>query len=350
MNKLIFEKDIKAAYQLFYGRLATDDDIKYANNKLNNFYDLKQFLLTSPEFNDKKRIKRTKSICVDHTMIKYAYVILLGRYPESFDAYENRINKKVSLYKLVNGIINNAVEYKRRQEIDKYFSSLEFNSEEKIIYLHVPRCAGTSFDQLATKNMEEDVFFLRVEGFDESWYYGKKIIGGHRTINFYDASSNNNLYLAILRDPVERAISLFNYFKNIDLKGYERRINQGFNPDSIMETIENSGFMTQFINNLQCRYLSAHNTFEDTLKIINRNNMILTTMNNIDTWSEYIAEVINWEINKLPAVNITEVEDKRNELNEDVIKYLRDNNSEDLKLYNFINEQVVVDTRKKASS
>lgn len=278
-------------------------------------------------------------------MIKYAYVFLLGKFPESYKACKIRIDKKMSLFALVKGMMKQAPPYELKCRSDRYFQSDEFNSSQKIIHLHIPKCAGTSFAQLAIINDRDNVFFLREGGFQESWYKDKSMIGGHRPINFYEASRNNNLFVSIIRDPVERVVSLFNYYKYVDINNFDLRIQQGFNPDDIMETIDKSGFMTQFVDNVQCRYLSAHNNFEDTKSIIKRNKMILATLENINQWSGIIADEAGWKNNKLPVLNkgISGIES--HSFDDEILQYLESHNSEDLRLFQYVKEKSIIDTR-----
>lgn len=126
-------------------------------------------------------------------------------------------------------------------------------------------------------------FFNRSEVEDFS------LIGGHRTFSFY--SDPGFAYLAIVREPFGRVISLYNYLRTVELSNWKRR---GLDPDSFTRTLQNSDAFVELIRNGQCRYLSGAPEFDGTIDHISSHKYLIGSLDQIADFITYIGKRLNW--------------------------------------------------------
>jgi len=218
----------------------------------------------------------------------------------------------------------------------------------QLVYIHIEKTAGTAMRALLTSIYgDQDIFWYGIHSESQILQpeniINYRIIGGHRNLNFYKNNKKINLYLSVVRDPVERAISLFHYCSNRELDSW---IKQGLNPNSLLDTLNNSPSFIKMITNRQCTLISIHNpTFEGAIKFIYNNSFIIGCMDYIDQYVEHIGKKLQWQNSKLrkiyegkkgyrDSINITSA----------IRKQITDLNEEDIKLYEYIKNKKIIDT------
>ena len=143
----------------------------------------------------------------------------------------------------------------------------------ELVFLHIPKAAGTSQQNaFALHYGSENIFWIGKDCRPNIWHYPRAqvgeryVVGGHKRLSFYPRGLDS-LYCAILRDPVERAVSLFAYYTRPDLaiSGRDRAartdllakmLAKGIDPDSMLNSIRDCRPFRREISNYQCRYLS----------------------------------------------------------------------------------------------
>ncbi|MEZ5569492.1 MAG: sulfotransferase family 2 domain-containing protein [Halioglobus sp.] len=222
-----------------------------------------------------------------------------------------------------------------------------------LVYLHIPKAAGTSHRQYLFQVYSENAVFWYglnsdAERFVASEVNASAVIGGHRPLHFYPPSFNA-VYSSILRDPVERAVSFFNYCsappvlgteswrqqREADLKAWR---DKGVDPGSMLRSIKNSHDFRREISNLQCQYLSRHGaTFSGVRKTLEEEDMVVGVFDRLDLFNEFFQRELGYPIENKRKANAGTVGYSEDILAEPgLVDVIRSLNTEDQRLYDYV--------------
>ncbi|MDB9775836.1 sulfotransferase family protein [Vicingaceae bacterium] len=99
------------------------------------------------------------------------------------------------------------------------------NTNNRLIFLHLPKNAGTTLNSILKKSYNPSEIYQ--VGYDENkvWNFNKfknlsqkerdnvKLLTGHFNFGVHELFTNDYAYLTMLRHPIERTISFYNYVK-----------------------------------------------------------------------------------------------------------------------------------------
>jgi hypothetical protein len=226
----------------------------------------------------------------------------------------------------------------------------------QLVFLHIPKSAGTS-QRRAFNNFygTENVWWVGVDCNSSAFKLpalavkGKMVIGGHKGIRFYPKKLDA-LYCGVVRDPVDRVISLFGYYTNpggaadeharIEReKQLKRMIENGIDPDSLYNSLRNCKIFIDEIKNTQCKYLCrSEPKFGDALATLQSNNFVIGSTELLHLYENEMSMLLGWDDpSKMVAVNQSKPNANK-ELYDDhrVIELIREVSKEDQKLYEYI--------------
>lgn len=210
--------------------------------------------------------------------------------------------------------------------------------KNKIFFLHIPKAAGTSLNEMLAKNFQKDEVFFHIEG-DRNNKYSNidtsklKMFSGH--VRLYEVVQNlclaNFLRITIVRDPFEQLISHFNWVKYIsenpmgpfflshpkiirDISLSLRKVDFS-SLKSVEEFIKNMPDIGhRLFNNCQTRYLL--NEIDSSKLDLNHGKKaikslsffdVIGTLDEFDLFTKKISEKMEWsspvEIIKTNALN-----------------------------------------------
>jgi len=296
-------------------------------------------ILDSDEFKSPVCRKKLRGITLTPELIEQGFRLIHGGKP-SINAIQYYISKTKNLFEFIQSITN-AQDYQKRagksRDIRGLAASEEFNLTPKTIYLHIPKTAGKSFEGLALSNYGPYCSLSTNGRFEWSEWQEAKIVGGHFQYSAFNPMTSTRLFLAVVRDPVDRAISRFNYYKH-QKGGHKKRIERGFDHSDMKATIRNSSFGEEFVGNYQCRYLSSGNNFKAVQKAFRQDAFIIGHFENIESWIELVGQRLGWTESTLPEVNVAAERDYSLQYRQDeeLISMLTKRNKEDSKLFEFI--------------
>ncbi len=174
---------------------------------------------------------------------------------------------------------------------------------KKIVYLHIEKSAGTSFRGFLQKNIgdQEKICWWNKETknirLNSSQVNNSIIIGGHRKFASYKGM--NALYLAVLREPSERVLSLFNYYVNQNIMNAK-----GFDSNSISNTIKNCKSFRNNIKSAQCSYLSGSEYADMTKEHIKTVPFIIGTFEKLDVFLQDSLAKLSLNFHEFPEKNV----------------------------------------------
>jgi|GEM_PF-3575173 len=222
-----------------------------------------------------------------------------------------------------------------------------------LVYLHIPKSAGTSHRAYLIKVFGQSQVFWYGLHSDGTKFKAKDLnascaVGGHKPLAFYPRSFDA-LYSSVVRDPVERAVSFFNYCteepESVNPAWLKGRVNAlekwrelGVDRSSVARSIENCEAFRNDISNLQCRYLSRYEpTFEGVLKTLKEENMVIGVFDNLPLFNAFLQDKLNFPIENEARANMAREGYSSSIFGEPgVVDLIRSINVEDQLLYDFL--------------
>ncbi|MBP1965208.1 methyltransferase domain-containing protein [Paenibacillus aceris] len=176
------------------------------------------------------------------------------------------------------------------------------NEKTKYFYLHMPKCAGTSLRIFLQEHFGRNIYFTgteQVSDFSQEMWEEVSFIGGYLTPNFKEIYGEYTeiIEFTILRDPIKRYISHYNYYKEMfslpyfterfrnigSFEGYERDvieyqkdIYENITSKSFEEFIDYENFRAE-TDNIFARMLMEKNKYPQNFgssKTMNKSNFI----------------------------------------------------------------------------
>ncbi|MBI1273592.1 MAG: hypothetical protein GC131_05875, partial [Alphaproteobacteria bacterium] len=204
----------------------------------------------------------------------------------------------------------------------------------KMVYLHIPKTAGSSFREWVVSSIGEDkVFWHSAErqindtSLNELLKY--TLIGGHFTLQNPMLKAmeagigvENIVYCCVVREPADLLISHFNFIK----KSPEHMMHPG--EDDIDSTLLAKKDFYHESMNIQAFCITKTRAFADALPIISKRNFLIGCYDHLDLFIRRASEILGESMAEFPVVNRgEESEDKT--ASSIVTEYCRQNCSED---------------------
>lgn len=222
-----------------------------------------------------------------------------------------------------------------------------------LVYLHIPKSAGTSHrDYLSKVYGEESIFWYGLHADSREFDAGEvgevPAIGGHKPLSFYPPTMDA-LYTSVVRDPVERAVSFYNYctcapessnalWSGKLIEAQQEWRDRGIDPNSLVKSIENCEAFRVEVSNLQCAYLSRYEaTLEGVKQSLQETDMVVGIFDQLGRFNEFFQDEIGFPISNRSRTNEGRAGYSSGILEEPgVIGLLRSINLEDQALYDFV--------------
>lgn len=231
---------------------------------------------------------------------------------------------------------------------------------EKLIFLHIPKSAGSTLRLIFRRQHKRDAYF--VDGHCPDLDIVKRELGsknirlcfGHMDFGLHDVIGQSAKYATIVRDPVERVISQYYYVKR---QAKHHLHHQAFieNDYSLAEYVSR-GLSTE-LNNGQVRILIGAGGFHKDIYTKYKIPfgkcepwMLEEAKSNIEKHfvlcglQEYFDESLillkkefqwKWDIGYV-SQNITQRRKKASELDSNTLKIISETNSLDIELYDWV--------------
>ena len=234
------------------------------------------------------------------------------------------------------------------------------NRKKVIIFLHIPKTAGTRIRQLIIDNVGIDKF-LHIEMPQSLWFTADSEIANYDAVAAHMGhgllNRINRQYYAFtfLRDPVERVISLYYYWRNqpVELLNPCVQLAKDFSLEDMLlqdhplisASIENA--QTWFLfhdGDITVRHQNSNITPEVLLEKAKSNLCKLDFVGIQENFAmsvAYLEKALGWKPQQDKKVNTTPNKPKSSELSPKTIEIIKEKVGLDIKLYKFGKEIAV---------
>lgn len=179
----------------------------------------------------------------------------------------------------------------------------------RLIWIHIEKTAGNSFRVLAYDNYgRENVVWsgidLRKPNIEHTDVVPYTVVGGHWPYNDYINHNAEYVYCSVLREPVARMKSFFNFIcTKMDNAGKQQWSTWGFDPESLSNTLRKSAKFVRMIESRQCWMLSGQHDCDSAIKVLENNNFIVGTLDQHKVYIKTLEELFGWRKSEFQHVN-----------------------------------------------
>ncbi|MDM8564354.1 sulfotransferase family 2 domain-containing protein [Candidatus Halobeggiatoa sp. HSG11] len=191
--------------------------------------------------------------------------------------------------------------------------------EKKIIFLHIPKTAGTSLRDIVEKEYPEKCLSVY-----PPWPYqpevlaeeikarlpSVKVLYGHVLFGLHHHLNIDAQYITFLRNPIERVNSFFNHSAYHSHAGYYKAIQNGL---SLLQLLESEQVLQQ-TNNMITRMLAAYHTnnllddervLEQALENIDKHFCVVGLMEKFAESVNLLGKKLDWQsAYEIPYLNV----------------------------------------------
>lgn len=189
-----------------------------------------------------------------------------------------------------------------------------------INYLHIPKCGGTTIQFLLSENFKKEELYpyLLVKKDMEMPLIDDKVTMGHFPYWFLvekDLNFKSSFTFTILREPVERVISHYFYFKNV-------------NPNKELNQIPKNSLCYFLCSN---QHLYGESLLQDAISNLKTLDFVFF-MDDYEDGIRKLFKRLNLKLpDPIPHLNIT----KKLPFNNDILKQIAEENALDVQLYDY---------------
>jgi Sulfotransferase family len=225
----------------------------------------------------------------------------------------------------------------------------------RIVHIHLPKTAGTAL-RLSFQNLGEPKLRIcpaRLERqFKKQNFKDFDVFSGH--MSYATAQKIGGDVITVLRDPIDRFLSIYYFWRSLYEKNIERTKNTtlaiNFPIKDFVSFVDDKGLIEAFYNRMtwQLAYtweLEPRNEWRIANKLGN-DGLLETAIQNLSKFKvvgfqEHYSDVLE-KLNALygtkmvnKAVNVTETREKPRDIDPDVLAKIRDWVRVDIKLYEY---------------
>jgi hypothetical protein len=236
--------------------------------------------------------------------------------------------------------------------------SLSSGNTPKVIFLHIPKTAGTSFARIIENNYSKSEFYLATAGNVESRQYIMnslnsflklpkreqdkiKIIKGHFPYGLHEKMNwSDYKYVSFIRNPVERLFSEYYYIKD----NPTHPLSQLCNEISFEEYALSDDYHLQ---NQQIRMLAGfdalfetdmHRVYELAIKNVSSENFILGLTERFSDSLSMIGKALGWKNVEEQFVRYPSKKPSKMAIDREVLSEIEMKNYWDIKFYEHISK------------
>ena len=218
-------------------------------------------------------------------------------------------------------------------------------SADAIIFLHLPKTAGTTLNRLIEweyslgemYSVDPVLFewsFARLRRLSKRRLRKTRMFKGHMLFGLHEVLPQPATYITVLRDPVERVLSAFYFMRSYKLHPlYWKFRNEKWTVDEFVQRSSR--------DNVQCKVIAnAHYHSPCTQEVLDRAIDHLNNYFSVVGLSERFEESLalmklrfGWQLNSYSSFNVTRARPKKGDLPQATLDLIAEKNRFDVALY-----------------
>jgi len=226
------------------------------------------------------------------------------------------------------------------------------NIYDTIIFLHIPKTAGTTLNEILQQQFEpEQIYFLgptaqkTIREYQELEAEEKepvRLVSGHTPYGFHEYVAGSSTYFTFLRDPVDRVVSFYHFVRKNEQHYLNSAVVNEF--DGIKSFI-NSG-ITTMVDNGQTRLISGvwlkpgfgevtSQDLEQAKLNLKQNFSVVGLTEQFDATLLLFREIFTWQNIKYVRQNVSKVSSTDRKLTPEEREAIVNVNQLDIALYEY---------------
>jgi len=209
--------------------------------------------------------------------------------------------------------------------------------------VHTPKTAGTTIRETLQAILGRDSVYwvghdrpaAHWDNADGNEFAKFSVVGGHVSALAFEKICRPKVFMAVVREPVRRAISLFEYIvrgpdKDHPLRGELTGL-------TILEAVEQSVKFRGEITNWQCALIGGEPTYSSALRSVCEREWLIDSQERLEDLVQKACAKFGWRAPAIITANENRQPDYFQQYNSDaVIGLLSELNEEDYRLYEML--------------
>ncbi|WP_413171246.1 sulfotransferase family 2 domain-containing protein [Anabaena azotica] len=223
------------------------------------------------------------------------------------------------------------------------------HDEQIIIFLHIPKAGGTTINGIINQQYRKNCTF-RFDGIENRYKLAEleqyqrsklKLIRGHFAFGLHEFLSCPAKYFTLLRNPVSRTISHYNYLcRSSSLPNHEK-VKEMSLKNYILSDLSNNNLQTKMLFGLSNVPAYSDEEILTTVKQNLENQFsVVGLVERFDETLFFLKQAFNWRVPLYIQQNITpQHQHIQNNVDNNIIDIIKEKNSLDLELYEYAQKQ-----------
>jgi hypothetical protein len=234
-----------------------------------------------------------------------------------------------------------------------------------LIYLHIPKTGGTTLNEIAFQEYFGCEMFLVDNGkvaestnevcsWPEDLKSGLKFLSGHFAFGVHERFKQDCKYIAVMRDPLERAISHYYYVDRFEGHYRHKRLQEIKEGRSVSEAFREYifGIQSPELDNAQVRQITGmkfdfgectEEHLDKAKENIDNHFAYVGTLDNFDAMLGFLRREYKWKTRQYEKVNVTNEKKGVDNIDDIVLNEVRELNKYDEELFKYVKERFKVD-------
>jgi hypothetical protein len=228
-------------------------------------------------------------------------------------------------------------------------------SEQTLIFLHIPKAAGSTFTRILTRQYKSEVTYAidgadvrgsieRIQALSTIEKQRIRLLRGHMHFGLHVHLPQPSIYVTILRHPVERVVSLYNYLRrHPNHYLYDAIVSQRMS----LEDFVRSGISTE-VDNGQTRLLSgleeadappaieygkcSQAVLEEARKNLEASFAVVGLVDRFDETLILLRHAFGWQNVLYGKTNVTKVGSRNPDISAETLSLIAKHNELDIRI------------------